>query len=442
MKSFALLAAIVLSVLLVETELSPPVLAATVVVSPDKPTGVYAIGETIHWTAQWLAPEPPPTDAKYTIKAGGAQVTSTGDLKFEGNTAHFESKLDAANTVLAVVSWGPADAAHTAVGGAVADPANIRPSAPEPSDFDAFWTSKLAELRKIPPNAVLTPADSNKPGVTYAKLTLDNVGSTHVQGQIARPAKGDKFPAILIPQWAGVYGLQKSWVTDRAADGWLAINLESHDIPIDESPKFYADLYAPGGALHNYWKIHNDDRDQSYYLRMYLGNCQALEYLMTRPDWDGKTIVIMGTSQGGQQTLVVAGLYPGKVTAALPLVPAACDAQAPSMNRAGSFPNWWAQVDAGQDPAKVRETGKYFDPVYFAARIRCPVLLGLGLRDEVCPPATIFAAANQISAPTELIILPTSGHQDENGSQAPYQKRVYSAWLPALLHGEAPPVAK
>ena len=35
---------------------------------------------------------------------------------------------------------------------------------------------------------------------------------------------------------------------------------------------------------------------------------RAVEYLSERPDWDGRTIVVTGGSQGGLQALVAAGL--------------------------------------------------------------------------------------------------------------------------------------
>jgi cephalosporin-C deacetylase-like acetyl esterase len=426
------------------------------VVSPDHADGIYAVGDTVHWTITWKGDGAAPADAKYVLESGGLKDVGAGTAKFDRNVAHFDSTFDAPNTMLAVVTWestgsstvGGGARANRAVGGAVADPSHIQPAAPEPADFDAFWAGKLRDLRTVPPNPQLTPADSGKAGVSYAKLTLDNIGGTHVQGQVARPEtgekgeKGEKFPAILIPQWAGVYALQKSWVTDRAAGGWLAVNLEAHDIPIDNPAKFYTDLYGKGGALQNYWKIGNEDRDNSYYVRMYLSACQCVEYLKTRPDWDGKTLVIMGASQGGQQSLVVGGLYPGTVTAVLAMVPAACDNLAPGIGRAAGFPNWWAQTDSGRDAGKIHETSKYFDPVYFARRIRCPVLVGLGLRDETAAPSSIFAAVNQITSPKEVVVLATSGHQDEQGSQEPYNDLANKVWLAALVKGEVPPISK
>jgi len=325
------------------------------------------------------------------------------------------------------------------VGGAVAGWEQIAPAASAPKDFDAFWASQIKALKQIAPNAKLEATASDKPNVSYWKITLDNINQTHVQGQIARPEKGDKFPAMLIPQWAGVYGLQKGWVTDRAADGWLALDIEAHDIPIDASDAFYQE--QNNGPLKNYWNIGNDNRTASYFLRMYLSCYQAIDYLKTRPDWDGKTLVVMGTSQGGQQTLMIAGLHPQDITAALALVPAGSDMLAPQAGRAPAFPNWYFNVQ-GKDAQKVRETSRYFDIANFAARIKCPVLVGLGLRDETCPPATVLAAIHEIRSPKEVMLLPRSGHQNENGSQDAYGARAYGGWLPVLRQNKPAPVAR
>ena len=39
-----------------------------------------------------------------------------------------------------------------------------------------------------------------KPGVEYFKVQLDNIRGTHVYGQLAKPKKEGKFPALLIVQ--------------------------------------------------------------------------------------------------------------------------------------------------------------------------------------------------------------------------------------------------
>src|SRR5205085_6187733 len=83
-----------------------------------------------------------------------------------------------------------------ALGAAVA-PTKIRPAAPRPADFDAFWEAKIKTLHDVPMNPVLTPGDSGKPGVEFATFKLDSLGST-AQGYFAKPAREGKFPAIVI----------------------------------------------------------------------------------------------------------------------------------------------------------------------------------------------------------------------------------------------------
>ena len=73
--------------------------------------------------------------------------------------------------------------------------------------------------------------------VEYATIKMDHINGTHVYGQMAKPKNDGKFPAMVIFQWASPpYPLQKPWVTDRAAEGWLALNIEPHDV-LPDQPK-------------------------------------------------------------------------------------------------------------------------------------------------------------------------------------------------------------
>ncbi|SPE33340.1 Acetyl esterase Axe7A (fragment) [Candidatus Sulfopaludibacter sp. SbA3] len=112
---------------------------------------------------------------------------------------------------------------------------------------------------------------------------------------------------------------------------------------------------------------------------MYLRDARAIDYIQTRPDWDGKTIVIMGTSMGGQQSLVTAGLRP-QVTAVIVNEPSGADSNGDLHGRKAGYPNW-----PSKDP-KVMETALYFDTVNFASRIKAPVLAASGFIDTTAPP--------------------------------------------------------
>jgi cephalosporin-C deacetylase len=411
--------------------------AASIKVRSDRASGVYETGESINWTLSWQGPgEIPPPVVRYEVKLGGLTLTKSGTLDFSRYQASIDYVIDEPNSVILEVYWEENGEEMKAWGGAIADPEKIKLAAPAPDDFDAFWKEKITQLERIPMKAIVKPVNKRIEGVEYYKIWMDNIDDSRIQGQLALPTEGKNLPALLRVQWAGVYGLNSSWATDYAADGWLVLNILAHDLPIDEKDEFYRKQRE--GPLKDYYKIGADDRNKSYFLRMYLSCYRAVEYLKTRPEWDGKTIVVEGTSQGGQQTLVTAGMHPD-ITAAMALVPAGCDMLAPTAGRERTYPYWHYNTE-GRDADAVHETSRYFDAANFAARIKCPLLVGLGLRDRTCPPAGIFAAVNQISTFKEIIILPESGHQDENGSQDAYQNRLKEVWLPALREGR--PIAE
>ena len=404
------------------------------VILPANGTGIFAPGERLAWTVEAKGAEA--NELRYVLKRSGHVETARGRLDLNRGRARIEAASDGTGWWLVEVTIPQAGERNLkGLGGALVEPARIEPALPAPADFDAFWTAKVAELATVPMQPELTPAESGRAGVEYFKVTLANIRGTHLRGQLARPVGGGKHPAMLIVQWAGIYGLAKSWVTDRAAEGWLVLDVNAHDLPIDEPEQFYRDQAA--GPLRDYWAIGNQDHETSYFLRMYLSCHRGAQYLTEREDWDGRTLVVTGGSQGGLQSFVTAALHP-RVTAVLANVPAGCDANGPLAGRLPGWPMWYWQTK-DRDENKVRQTAGYFDVVNFAGRIRCPVLVGVGLIDTVCPPPGIFAACNRLAGPKEIVLLPQAEHGEKNGSHRPYYTR-FDAWNKALGRGEPAPV--
>jgi cephalosporin-C deacetylase len=52
---------------------------------------------------------------------------------------------------------------------------------------------------------------------------------------------------------------------------------------------------------------------------------------------------------------------------------------------------------------QIRRTVAYFDGVNFAPKIRCPIIVNIGLRDDVCPPETGYAVYNAMTAPQKRL---------------------------------------
>ena len=350
---------------------------------PYHANGIYQAGERVGWNvAVAEGSSAAPGAYSYVVKRDGEAVIAQGTFAMASGSAKIETSLKQPGMVLVEVRapagvTGFHGASKSEVGrvllGAAVVPLQIKPSYTRPADFDAFWSAQLEALAAIPMDPVVKQGDSEKPGVEWYTVRMNSIKGGHVYGQLARPAGEGKHPALLILQWASPpYPLQKSWVTERAAEGWLVLNVEPHDVPPDMPQSFYDNLPA---ILKQYNIIGQRSRDDSWFLQMYLGDYRAVEYLASRADWDGRTLAVMGTSMGGQQSFAVAGLNP-RITAMLVNVPSGADVLGPLHGRAAPYPNW----DVKQPD--VRKTAMYFDDVNFAPHINAQTLIGLGFIDE------------------------------------------------------------
>ena len=387
------------------------------VFTPYRASGIYDVGDTVGWTVT-PATSPPSYAFKWTIRRNNAVVLKEGTLDLSTGKAAIEIVADEpAMIYVAVEGYEDLVASTTrraggdssrfiggntgrdtgfyAVGAAVA-PKTIPLSAARPADFDAFWNRKLAAQARLSINPVLTPMQTDVPGVEMHVFELAALGSK-AHGYVAKPAREGRFPAVIQLQFAGVYALNAGAIARRAAEGWLVLNVDAHDkLPSD----------ASGNVPRNYREVGNTDRETSYFLNMYLRDSRALDYLLTRGDWDGKTIVLMGGSMGGQQSLALGGLRPEKISAVLVCVPAGADSNGDLHGRKAGYPDW-----RSDDPA-VMKTALYFDTVNFASRIKAPVLAGIGFIDTISPPAGIWTMLNQIRGPVEALPMIESEHDN------------------------------
>jgi cephalosporin-C deacetylase len=408
--------------------------AAPLTLTPYHASGIYKLGETVGWK---VTPNVgAAAEYQYTVKKNNMEVIKTGALHPADAGASIEVSLNEPAMLYVEVTAGgqsikDAKGNPLAVGAAVA-PEQLQPDTPRPADFDAFWAAKVKMLEAVPANPVLTPGDAGGADIEYDTIKMDHLDGGHVYGQLAKPNHEGKFPGLVIFQYASPpYPLQKQWVTDRAKQGWLALNIEPHDVLATE-PKAYYDALPK--ELKNYQSIGQEDRDKNYFLKMYLADYRAVEYLASRPDWDGKALVVMGMSMGGQQSFAVAGLD-AKVTHLIVDVPAGCDLDGALHGRATGYPFW------PSDNAKIMATAPYFDAVNFASRIHATCMVAMGFVDTTAPPVGIWRAFDQIEGPKEAVPMVDSPHNHlaTGQQQQPWVDRS-EAWLAALVKGEPAPL--
>jgi cephalosporin-C deacetylase len=399
---------------LLQPSSSTPALTFT----PFKSSGIYAVGEKVGWTVVAAAPAAAAPEVRYgySVRRNNAVPIHNGPLVFSDGKATIETSLDRPGMVYVEITSSEAASRPIALGAAV-DPARLQPAVPRPPDFDAFWDGKLQQLAQVPADPQVVRAESAVAGVELYTVTLNSLNSK-AHGYLAKPARTGKFPALVIYQYAGVYALQPRTAADRAVEGWLTFNVSSHDMPPDQ----------PKGAPANYQAVGNISRETSYFLNMYLRDARAIDYIASRPDWDGKTIVVMGTSMGGQQSLVTAALRP-QVTAVIVNEPAGADSNGDLHGRKAGYPNW-----PSTDP-QIMQTALYFDIVNFAPRIKAPALVAIGFIDRITPPVGIWTAFNQMAGPKEYVAMVESDHNNLTPQKQGAYERRWREVLADILAG-------
>jgi len=321
---------------------------------------------------------------------------------------------------------------YRSVGTAAYAPEKIVPAVADPADFDAFWAKAKEELAKLPIDARLTPKPELSTGkVDVYHVSLQNVGAdakgaSRFYGMLAVPKAEGRFPAILNPPGAGARPYRG--LVDVAERGYITLQVGIHGIPVDLPQEVYDGLLA--GAFNSgrgYAAFNLDDRDRYYYRRVYLGCLRANDFLASHPKWDGKSLIVTGGSQGGALTITTAGLDP-RVTALAPYYPALSDMAGYLKGRAGGWPHLFKDdKDGHRTEAKIR-TASYYDVVNFARRVKAKGLYVWGWNDETCPPTSMHAVYNVVTAPKELLLAVETGH-----NQVPEETDRVNRWIDAQV---------
>jgi len=285
----------------------------------------------------------------------------------------------------------------------------ILPSMPPPDDFDEFWESRKALMDAVPMDPVLTPTPCPVEGCELFDVRLDGLDGTMITGYLAKPVGGGPFPGLVRFQWSGVYSLRPNWALNYAQWGYIAFNMNPHDIENGKPQQYYDELMA--GRLADYPRQERESRERTYFSRMYLRCYRAVEFLASRPEWNGRTLVSSGHSMGGGQALAAAFLNP-RVTALAIDSPGMCDFTAMLVGRKPGWP-WLVKVENGEPDPETMAAARYVDGMNFAARIDVPAIVGTAFKDLAAPSSATFATYNALQGPKQIAIDPLSEHSGE-----------------------------
>ncbi len=406
---FALSLALLVSCSLAARAAEP---ACQLTVVTDRPEALYRVGDTARFLVSLKQGKEAVTgvEVTYVLDKDGMPPSKTGRVKLEEGTGTIEGTLGEPGFLKCRVIYTGKDKKQvTAMAGAGFDPLQLKPSLPVPEDFDAFWAAQKARLAAVPMQPTLTPVKSPVEGVECFDVQIPCVPPRPVSGYFARPvgAKPKSLPAILSVHGAGVRDSSLGGAASAAQQyKALGMDINAHGIANGQPKAFYEGL--KDGELKDYRSLGREDRQKCYFLGMFLRLVRAMEFLRSQPEWDGKVLIVRGSSQGGGQSIAAAGLDP-QVTFISAGVPAICDHSGKAIGRINGWPKLVPDQDGKPDPT-VLQVARYFDCMNFATRSKAQAIFSVGFIDNTCPPSSVYSTYNNWPGKKQIVNEPLMGH--------------------------------
>jgi cephalosporin-C deacetylase-like acetyl esterase len=387
----------------------------------DKDVAIYKPGERIEFTVRVCDGETPVAGAKLTwTRTGDDGRTESGEGTATVEGLKVATALDRPGFVRLLVhavgadgkklqgyvgGWGANKNGDIFFdGGACVEPEKLQAVA-EPKDLDAFWTAARAKLDTVPITADLKELPSANPKVKLFAATIACAGPKPVTGYLTVPvgAKDKSLPGVV--QFQG-YGVGKHNPPGRLNEGAVFLEINAHGMELGREDAYYQQLQKDlsGYCFKN---DENADRERTYYYGMALRVMRALQYVKSRPEWNGKDLHSDGGSQGGLQGLWGASLD-GDVTASEIWSPWSCDFGGITLGRQrGWRPDYNAALDT-------------FDPVFLAKRIKAKVHLVANYGDYTCAPSGVWLVYDNIPHDRKSMLVKqgcTHGYEMAHGMQ-------------------------
>jgi cephalosporin-C deacetylase len=236
----------------------------------------------------------------------------------------------------------------------------------KPEDFDTYWQRTMDELSSLPiaPELEVLHLRSTDFATTYG-LRFTSIGPYRIFAYYTMPRGRGPFPVrYYVPAYSSVIHIPP--YEDRKE--FVTIALCHRGMRLSDKP------FAAGfpGLL----TVGIDDKETYVYRGIVADSCRAMDYLLSRPEVDKSRIALIG---GGDLAFMTAALRPqGKAAVCGAPMFYAASSLIPTTD---AYPleeiNDYTRTHPERKDRAYR-TISYFDPTFFAPRIKAKVLLQCG----------------------------------------------------------------
>ncbi len=290
-------------------------------------------------------------------------------------------------------------------------PTKILPPLTGRPDFRKFWENTRRELDEVPPAfKLIHQAKLSKGKLDVYEVEMRSLGSVRVSGWYEVPKTPGPHPAILrVPG----YGQNMRPIARFNDMALLSFNVRGHGNSKEDI----------AGKPQDYWIRGLDDKDRYYYRGAYMDCIRAMDFLSSRKEVDPKRIAIIGGSQGGGLSLATAAMDK-RVGLCAPSIPFLTDWKKYFKTTHWPEMDGWIAAKDHRTWNTTLATLSYFDTMNMASWIHCPVFMGVGLQDSICPPPTNFAVYNRVKGSKQYQVYPQANH-----SLGPQHHKLVFDWI-------------
>jgi cephalosporin-C deacetylase len=287
-------------------------------------------------------------------------------------------------------------------------PAEYRSQVRKPADFDRFWEDVLRQAAAVPLDTEIVPEPlRTSEEIEVFQVFYTSIDHVRLAAWYCRPTRREaQTPALLfLPGYQMDPPIPKEW----ARRGYSVLSVAPRGKLRSKAQ------FNPGYP--NLLTTNIVDRHTYAYRGFYVDAWRGIDVLLAQAEVDPARIGVMGSSQGGGLTITTAAMRP-EVRAASAGAPYLCgfiDAIALTHTYPYEEINDYLRLHPESRQA-VEETLAYFDGISFADRITCPIIMNLGLQDNVCPPETGYALFRQLQTPDKQLYT-YDGHGHDAGRQ-------------------------
>jgi cephalosporin-C deacetylase len=290
-------------------------------------------------------------------------------------------------------------------------------------DFESFWEKTRLELGRVAPNASSYPLESEVPALGFERLDFDSLGGVRVSGYAIRWKDG--APRPLVVDSHGYEGeLEPKWHWARAGVNVVGVEARGYGSSKDALPS-----PSPWGYV-----LTGIESPEEHVLRGAV--CDYVRAVEVGKEILGASVlrtVLHGASFAGGLAVMAESIlqFADLLVVAVPSFGWAEGRRLLVKEGSGDEINRYLEAHPGREEDLMLVLS-YFDPTNFAGDVRCPTLVGLGMEDNVVPAPTVYAIADRLGGPREVMELPVSH------TERPEEKlweRFEAYWLRLALEG-------